>query len=113
MCDVPVLIFEKDEFARIANGNPFAHHPEKEERFFHVTFLDDYPDKDSFEEAVAKKSESEDIAVHGKVIYLYCPDGYGRTKLNNTFLEKKLKTTATTRNWKTVNKLLAMANKTL
>jgi len=34
---------------------------------------------------------------------------YGRAKMNNNFFENKLKVPATTRNWKTVNKLLEMA----
>jgi uncharacterized protein (DUF1697 family) len=43
-------------------------------------------------------------------VYLYTPGGYGNTKLNNTFFESKLKCKATTRNWKTMNELLKMAN---
>jgi uncharacterized protein (DUF1697 family) len=46
-----------------------------------------------------------------KEIYLYLPEGYGGTKLNNNFFEKKLGLNATTRNWKTVNKLLEIAEK--
>ena len=34
-----------------------------------------------------------------------CPNGYGRTKINNTFFERKLATKATTRNLKTVTTL--------
>jgi uncharacterized protein (DUF1697 family) len=34
------------------------------------------------------------------------PNGYGRTNLNNNFFEKKLGISATTRNWRTVNKLV-------
>jgi uncharacterized protein (DUF1697 family) len=40
---------------------------------------------------------------------VHCPDGYGRTKINNMFFERKLKTTATTRNGKTCLKLWEMA----
>lgn len=43
------------------------------------------------------------------VIYLHCPNGYGKTKLSNTFLEKKLDVTATSRNLKTVIKLCELA----
>jgi len=43
------------------------------------------------------------------VIYLYCPNGYGRTKLNNAFFEKALKVPATTRNWRTVRALQELA----
>lgn len=45
----------------------------------------------------------------GNVFFLYCADGYGLTKLSNSFLEKKLKTSATTRNLNTVLKLCEMA----
>jgi uncharacterized protein (DUF1697 family) len=34
-------------------------------------------------------------------IYLHCPGGYGRTKLNNGAIEKALGVRATTRNWNT------------
>jgi len=37
------------------------------------------------------------------------PNGYGKTKLSNTFLEKKLEVTATSRNLKTVVKLCELA----
>ena len=36
------------------------------------------------------------------VVYLKLPHGYGRTKLNNAFFERKLGVAATTRNWRTV-----------
>ncbi len=44
----------------------------------------------------------------GREVYLHCPNGYGTTKINNTFFEKRLNTVATTRNWNTVNKLAAL-----
>ena len=34
------------------------------------------------------------------------PNGYGKSKLSNVFIEKKLRVRATTRNWKTVLKLV-------
>jgi uncharacterized protein (DUF1697 family) len=34
--------------------------------------------------------------------------GYGKTRLSNAAIEKKLSVAATTRNWKTVNTLLEM-----
>ena len=41
------------------------------------------------------------IKVIERVVYLYCPEGYGKTRLSNTFFEKRLKVRATTRNWRT------------
>jgi uncharacterized protein (DUF1697 family) len=52
-----------------------------------------------------KKEANEKFLVISREVYLYCPSGYGKTKLNNTMLEKKLKTIATTRNWKTINNI--------
>jgi uncharacterized protein (DUF1697 family) len=43
------------------------------------------------------------------IIYLKLPHGYGRTKLNNAWFERKLGTAATTRNWRTVTALGDMA----
>jgi uncharacterized protein (DUF1697 family) len=51
----------------------------------------------------------ERFRVLNREVYLYCPDGYGRSKLTNTTIEKKLSVVATTRNWRTVNALLEMA----
>ena len=46
------------------------------------------------------------------VIYLKLPHGYGRTKLNNAWFERKLGTAATTRNWRTVRALVELASGT-
>jgi uncharacterized protein (DUF1697 family) len=51
------------------------------------------------------EDKSDQLAIAGKDIYLFCPNGYARTKLTNNYFEKKLNVSATTRNWKTVNKL--------
>jgi uncharacterized protein (DUF1697 family) len=42
------------------------------------------------------------------VVYLKLPHGYGRTRLNNGWFERKLGTAATTRNWRTVTALAEM-----
>ncbi len=43
-------------------------------------------------------------------IYLYPEKGYGRAKATNTFFEKKLNVVATTRNHKTIVKLLELSS---
>jgi uncharacterized protein (DUF1697 family) len=78
-------------------------------QFLHVTFLVADPKEVDFELIESKKSPGEEIVLIKKTVYLYCPHGYGRTKLTNNFLETKLRVGATTRNWKTVNELLKIA----
>jgi uncharacterized protein (DUF1697 family) len=46
-------------------------------------------------------------------IYVFCPGGYGRTKLSNNYFERQLGVPATTRNWKTVLALHEMARERL
>lgn len=75
----------------------------------YVTFLSTKPEAAPEAEIAKAKADNEQVSLKGKEIYLNFPDGYGKTKLSNTFFEKKLKTTATTRNWNTVMALAEMA----
>lgn len=107
---VSVIVLTRNELVNTINRNPFAGDPGKEPSFQHVTFLASEPvafNRISIEE---KRQGQEEILFSDRTIYLYCPHGYGRTKLNNNFLESRLKMPATTRNWKTVNELLRIAN---
>jgi uncharacterized protein (DUF1697 family) len=76
-----------------------------------VTFLASAPAKKKADALAVPDGGTDEFAVgQGRTeVYVHCPNGYGRTKLNNSFFEKKLDVVATTRNWKTVNKLLEMA----
>lgn len=58
---------------------------------------------------VGLKSLSE-LLVCGDLVCLHCPNGYGRTKRSNTFVENKLKVSATTRNLKILAKLCELIN---
>ena len=55
------------------------------------------------------KDETDRFVIRGREVYLSCPNGYGRTRFSNTFFERKLGLAATTRNWKTVMALAAIA----
>ena len=107
--DVPVQVFNSDKLKQIVSANPFAKDSSKDSSFMHVTLLDTAPEKVDLTAIESKKADGEEIIISGDVVYLYCPSGYGRTKLNNNFLENKLKVSATTRNWKTTLKLLELA----
>jgi uncharacterized protein (DUF1697 family) len=107
--EVPVIVFNIDDLKSIIEANPFKDDLRMDQQFLHVTFLAADPKEIDFELIAAKKSSSEEIVLIKKAVYLYCPHGYGRTKLTNNFLETKLRVGATTRNWKTVNELLKIA----
>ncbi len=100
--DVVVFIRTEQEWKKLIAKNPFA---EGEESRLYLTFLSDRPGNIPVEEIDKVKGKSEEFLISGREIYLYCPDGYGRTKLSNNFFERKLKVQATSRNWKTVKAL--------
>ena len=54
-------------------------------------------------------NENESFVITMDCIYFFSALGYGRSKFNNNFFERKLKVTATARNYKTMLKLIAMS----
>ncbi|HSV10563.1 MAG TPA: DUF1697 domain-containing protein, partial [Hanamia sp.] len=102
---VPVIIRSEDEIRKIIAANPFLKEKNIEQKKLHVTFLSNIPDKENVESIEKMDFSPDKFMISGKEVYLYVPNGYGETKISNTFFEKKLKVKATTRNWNTVNKL--------
>ena len=108
--EVPVIIRTKNEIQKTVSNNPFLQMKNIDLDKLHVTFLSEIPEQSNLIKILNFKSEPDSFRQIDKEIFLNCPNGYGRTKLNNTFFESKLKVTATTRNWKTVNELLRITN---
>ena len=44
------------------------------------------------------------------LLHLHLPNGVGKTKLTNDYLDRTLATVATVRNWNTVGKLVEMSS---
>jgi uncharacterized protein (DUF1697 family) len=110
--NVPVIVLTIDTLKQIIDNNTFLKDSDKDTAFLHVTFLSSKPQNADFNAIEEKKLNGEEIFFSDNAIYLYCPNGYGKTKLTNGFLETKLKVEATTRNWKTTNELLRIAQET-
>ena len=106
---VPVLVRSAEEMRTVIKNNPLVNNKGIDVGKLHVTFL-----REEAAPAVLKSMEAYDFSpdkfiITGKEVFLHIPVSYGETKLSNTFFENKLKITATTRNWNTVNKLAEMA----
>lgn len=109
--NVSVIIKTADEMQFVVANNPFLKEKHIELDKLHVSFLSDHPAKEWLDKVKTLNYLPDQFVIIGKEIYLYCPNGYGRTKLTNNFFENKLKVKATTRNWKTVNELYVLLNK--
>ncbi len=103
--DVPNLILTPNQIITALKDNPYQ---DIEKMYF--VFLAKTPSQENIDLLNTFSFDNEFYELKNNVIYFHCPDGYGRAKLNNNFFEKKLKVSATTRNLRTVKKLLEMTN---
>ena len=107
--DISVMVLSLEELEYILSHNPFL---EKEDNFSKllVTTFQSTPRQSGIDE-ISKFVENRDdfIAFEKRFMYLHCPNGYGKTKLTNTLLDRKLETSGTTRNWKTILKIQALS----
>jgi uncharacterized protein (DUF1697 family) len=103
---VPVELRTYLEWEAIVNECPFAPiDVETQGTKVLITFLSGQATAERVTEIKIYVHPPEQLIIKGKEVYLNCPNGYGKTKLSNTFLERKLGVVATTRNWKSVVKL--------
>jgi uncharacterized protein (DUF1697 family) len=105
---VAVIVKSREEITDVLKNNPFK--KDKDLNRLYVIFLSDEPTKENLAKLKGIDHSPEEYLLKGKTIYFYSPHGYGKAKMNNNLFENKLKVAATTRNWKTVNKLGNMAN---
>ena len=107
-CEVEVLVLSRADIDRIGGSNPLFPRLGTDETLFHATFPFHPVSKSEFGKLKLPAQDGEQAVAAGRVIYLFCPHGYGRTKLNNNYFEKALGVPATTRNWRTVLALKAL-----
>ncbi len=107
---VSAIVMTPSGLESVISGNPYRDNPDKNPDCLYVTFLSAPPGPASIVKLESIESGPEEFSMDGRTIYLFLPHGYGRAKMNNVFLENKLNLRATTRNWKTVNKLAELTN---
>jgi uncharacterized protein (DUF1697 family) len=104
-----VVVRSRDELAAVVRANPFADLM-TDGRRLQVSFLAGDPDPAYVRELEAADVGDERVAVVGRELYAWHPDGIQRSALIKLITEERLGTTATARNWNTVCKLLALAD---
>lgn len=104
-----VIVRTSDELNTIIAQNPFHNQPDKEPNRIAVLFLATLPAPTAQEALLAAYTGPEEIFCVGQEVYIYYPDGIGRSKLSHSFLEKKLQTGGTVRNLNTTLKLQELA----
>jgi uncharacterized protein (DUF1697 family) len=109
--NVPALARGHAELAAVVAANPYPEQALQDPKRFQVTFLTDTLDGDTVLELQALAAETgELVAVDGRALYAWHPDGIQRSKLAARFTPKRLGVAnLTARNWNTVTTLLEMA----
>ncbi len=103
--DVSVIVKTRPELQAVFDDCPFIE-VKKEKSYF--TMLSSKPNKELVELASKKNYPDEEYVIINDCIYFYCAKGYGQAKFSNNFFERKLKVTATARNYKTMVKLFSL-----
>ena len=105
---VKTFIRTPGDVQQVIDKNPFLLEPATDPSGLYVCFLENHPALDKAHMLDSVGANSEKVILAGGEIYLYYPNGFGKSKWTNNFFEKKLCLNATTRNWKTVLKLAEM-----
>jgi len=104
---VPVVLRTQAELEAARDANPYQHRPPNP-KALHVMFLRDSPSKSAVAALDPRRSPPDEFTVVGREVFLYCPNGVGRSKLTTTWIDRALDTVSTIRNWNTVNTLVNM-----
>jgi uncharacterized protein (DUF1697 family) len=108
-CRPEVILRTTDELRKAIAASPFSSSRDLEPSKVLVTFLAAEPGPEVHATLLSLKSHPEELHLKGRELYIYFPDGAGRSKLPWSSVEKLLKTTGTARNWNSVTKMLAIA----
>jgi uncharacterized protein (DUF1697 family) len=106
--EVSVVVRTRAELARVVEHDPLGDVADNPKRY-QVCFLSDELDAATATRLRELAADSEAVAIQGREVYAWHPDGVARSKLWNTLAGKGLGVTATARNWTTVQALLALA----
>lgn len=103
------LIRNAKEWREVVARNPFRREAERDPSHLVVMFLKSAANAKEVKAVQAQIAGPETIRADGRHLYIVYPDGIGRSRLTNAFLEKKLGIRGTARNWNTVLKIAAQA----
>ena len=110
--DVPIVMRSVPQLRAVVTANPFLAGG-ADVRVLSVGFLAAKPETAALSKLLVDTLASppaggDEFAVAGQEVFLHHPNGYGRTKLTNSFFDRRLGTTMTVRNWRTVMTLVDM-----
>ncbi len=101
-----VLVLNEETWLTVQRNNPFPY-AETQPQTLHLYFLEQAASNPDLKKLETLKKENETFQLINQVLYLFAPDGIGRSKLA-AGVEKALGVPVTARNWNTVTKISEM-----
>ena len=108
---ISVMIRTSEELKKVLKVNPFVQSEDIDQTKHSALFLKETPDKAQTDRIAGIDYPPDRFTISGSEIFIWCPNGFGKTKLYTNFFENKMKVTGTARNWKTIRTLVEIADK--
>lgn len=107
---IPIVLRSADELRRALDAHPYEDRgvPEK---FRSIMFLDRKPTAAQRRALDPECTAGEEWEVIGGEVHLCFPEGSARSKLTNDYFDRRLSALSTTRNVRTVRKLLELGTR--
>jgi uncharacterized protein (DUF1697 family) len=102
-----LVVRTADQLREVANNNPFLAKGAPPD-LLSVMFLATLPEASDVAKLDPNRSAPDEFEVRGDTIFLHTPTGLADTKLTNAYFDSRLRTTGTSRNWRTTLKLLEL-----
>lgn len=105
---VDYFVRDAAQWRAIVKANPFQQQARAEPGRVAVTCLKSAPGSEDMRNLLAAVSGQEQLSLRGRELYVYYPDGIGKSKLDAALIDRKLRVSGTARNWNTVLKIDAL-----
>jgi uncharacterized protein (DUF1697 family) len=103
--DIAVLARTPNQFSEILKRNPFT---DADGKKLYYSMLAAEPDKNLLEDFLSADFSPDQVQYVNNTIYTLYATKHSDSKFNNNYFERKLRVTATTRNFNTMTKLVAL-----
>ena len=103
--NVSVIVRSASEMAAIMNACPFSEEKKKKSYF---ALLQQRPSEEKIGALEKEHYPGEEFHIAERCVYFYSEAGAAKAKLSTNFFEKMLKVQATSRNYNTMSKIVAL-----
>lgn len=108
-CSPQIMLRTPGELRRVLANNPFAQRKDVPPEKLLVSFLAAKPAKDDVQTMKSLSIQPEEVHLIDRELFIYFPNGMGKSRFPWARLDKILQTSGTGRNWNSVTKILALA----